>query len=212
VGALVPERARRIDDFIDRRGFWAVLYMRLAPGIPYHLVNYGAGLTRLRTRDMALGTVVGALPRTFAYVALGGSISDLGSPTAIAAIVLLAVTAAVGAWFSRREIVTGLRRGARTLGGMSYFRFVWIYSALECVLFTSLVVVWVGGISDDAKLVLGWAHGFGWILLCLLVLWGWFRRIFPGPLLAATVSPLGPLGALIGFEVLRLRRSRQLQS
>ena len=104
VGALIPERARRIDDFLDRRGFWAVLYIRLAPGIPYHLVNYGAGLTRLRVRDMAAATPIGALPRTFAYVALGGSLDDLGSPEAIAAVVLLVITAVVGAVIARRQI------------------------------------------------------------------------------------------------------------
>src|SRR4051794_13775477 len=104
VGALIPERARRVDDFIDRRGFWAVLYMRLAPGIPYHLVNYGAGLTRLRVRDMAGGTAIGALPRTFAYVALGGSLDDLGSPEAIAALALLVLTAVVGGVVARVQI------------------------------------------------------------------------------------------------------------
>jgi uncharacterized membrane protein YdjX (TVP38/TMEM64 family) len=104
VGALVPERARRIDDFLDRRGFWAVLYIRLAPGIPYHLVNYGAGLTRLPVRAMATATPIGALPRTFAYVALGGSLGDLGSPEAIAAIALLVVTAVVGGVIARRQI------------------------------------------------------------------------------------------------------------
>jgi uncharacterized membrane protein YdjX (TVP38/TMEM64 family) len=104
VGALIPERARRIDEFLERRGFWAVLYVRLAPGIPYHLVNYGAGLTRLRVRDMAAATPIGALPRTFAYVALGGSLDDLGSPEAIAAVVLLVVTAVVGALVARRQI------------------------------------------------------------------------------------------------------------
>lgn len=95
---------------------------------------------------------------------------------------------------------------------MTYFRFVRIYSAVECVLFASLLVVWLGKLSPEAKTVLGWAHGFGWIILCLLVLYGWARRIFPGLLLAATVSPLGPLGSLIGFEVLRLRRRRELVS
>jgi membrane protein DedA with SNARE-associated domain len=212
IGALVPERARRIDAAIERRGFVAVLYMRLAPGVPYHLVNYGAGLTRLRTRDMALGTVVGALPRTFAYVALGGSLGNLGSPKAIAAVILLVGAGAVGLWLSRREIVTGVRRGVRTLGAMDYYRFVRIYSAAECVLFVSLLVVWIGDLSPDARLVLGWAHGFGWIFLCLLVLYGWARRIFPGWLLAATVSPLGPAGALVGFEVLRHHGSRELVS
>ena len=90
---------------------------------------------------------------------------------------------------------------------MSYFQGVRLYSALEACVFTSLLVVWIGGLSEDAKQVLGWVHGFGWIALCLLVYAGAQRRIFPWPLLAATVSPLGPLGCTIGFEVL-LRRGR----
>ena len=101
---LLPERVRRIDDFIARRGFWAVLYMRLAPAIPYTLVNYGAGLTRLRLRDMAAGTAVGAAPRTFAWTALGGSIDDLGSPEAKAAIALLVAIALVGVVLARRQL------------------------------------------------------------------------------------------------------------
>src|SRR5215208_3693902 len=74
------------------------------------------------------------------------------------------------------------------------------------MVFTALLVVWIGKLDEGAKTVLGWVHGFGWIALCLLVFWGWVRRIFPGPLLAATVSPAGPLGALVGFEVLVRRR------
>jgi uncharacterized membrane protein len=89
---------------------------------------------------------------------------------------------------------------------VSYFQAVRLYAALESAVFTALLVVWLGELSADAKLVLGWVHGFGWIALCLLVAYGYVRRIFPGPLLAATVSPAGPLGALIGFEVLVRRR------
>jgi uncharacterized membrane protein YdjX (TVP38/TMEM64 family) len=103
VGRMLPERARRVDRFLERRGFWAVLYIRLAPGIPYTVVNYGAGLTRLRFRDMAAGTFIGGAPRTFAYVALGGSIQDIGSPESIAAIALLVLIAIVGAILARRE-------------------------------------------------------------------------------------------------------------
>jgi uncharacterized membrane protein len=89
---------------------------------------------------------------------------------------------------------------------VSYFQGVRLYAALESTVFCALLVVWIGELSEDAKLVLGWVHGFGWIALCLLVAWGYVRRIFPGPLLAATVSPAGPLGALIGFEFLVRRR------
>ncbi|MGH2839005.1 MAG: TVP38/TMEM64 family protein [Thermoleophilaceae bacterium] len=103
---LLPERVKRFDRFIEERGFWAVFYMRLAPAIPYNLVNYGAGLTSLRVRAMAAGTAVGALPRTFAWVALGGSLDDLGSPEAKVAIALLVVMAVLGALLARRQLAS----------------------------------------------------------------------------------------------------------
>jgi hypothetical protein len=43
----------------------------------------------------------------FAYVALGGSLSDLGSPEAIVAIVLLVTMGVVGALFVRRQLALG---------------------------------------------------------------------------------------------------------
>jgi uncharacterized membrane protein len=92
---------------------------------------------------------------------------------------------------------------------VTYFNAVRLYSALEATVFSTLLVVWIGGLDEHAKEVLGWVHGFGWIILCVLVYRGAVRRIFPWPLLAATVSPLGPLGCTIGFEVLlRRRRAR----
>jgi uncharacterized membrane protein YdjX (TVP38/TMEM64 family) len=104
VSRRLPARVRGVDAFLERRGFWAVFYIRIAPAIPYTLVNYGAGLTKLRFRDMAAGTAIGGAPRTFAYVALGGSLGDLSSPEAIVAISLLAVMAVAGIILGRREI------------------------------------------------------------------------------------------------------------
>ena len=101
---LLPERVKRFDRFIEQRGFWAVFYMRLTPGIPYNLVNYGAGLTRLRVSAMALGTLVGAAPRTYAWVALGGNLDNLGSTEARVAIGLLVAMAILGAFLARREL------------------------------------------------------------------------------------------------------------
>ena len=66
----------------------------------------------------------------------------------------------------------------------------------------SLIVTAIGGFSEQAELILGWTHGFGWILLCLLVAHGARRHIFPWWLLAATVSPLGPIGSTAGLEYL----------
>ena len=92
---------------------------------------------------------------------------------------------------------------------MSYFQAVRLYSAAELTIFTALVVVWVGGLSDHAKEILGWCHGFGWIGLCIAIALGCSRRVFPWPVLAAAVSPLGPLGSTIAIEIEAWRRRRQ---
>jgi hypothetical protein len=88
---------------------------------------------------------------------------------------------------------------------VSYFTAVRIYSAAELVVFSALLVVWIGGLDEDAKTVLGWVHGFGWIALCLLVFEGCRRRTFPWPVMAATVSPLGPLGSTAAIEFVARR-------
>jgi hypothetical protein len=100
-----------------------------------------------------------------------------------------------------------LRDPARTLRSVTYFQAVRLYSLIEVCIFTSLVVVAVGGFGDNAEMVLGWTHGIGWIVLCLLVAHGCRKRIFPWPLLAATVSPLGPVGSTAGLEYLARRRA-----
>jgi uncharacterized membrane protein len=89
---------------------------------------------------------------------------------------------------------------------VSYFTAVRIYSIVELCLFATLVAFAVGGWSQRAEAVLGWSHGFGWILLCLLVGAGAARGIFSWSVFAATVSPAGPLGSTIGIEWMARRR------
>jgi len=91
---------------------------------------------------------------------------------------------------------------------VSYFQVVRLYSFAEVCVFASLLVVAIGDLGESAEQVLGWTHGIGWIVLCVLVAYGCTRQIFPWPLLAATVSPLGPIGCTLGFEVLVRRPSR----
>jgi hypothetical protein len=89
---------------------------------------------------------------------------------------------------------------------VSYFTAVRLYSLAEVCVFTALLVVAIGGLGENLERVLGWTHGIGWIVLCLLVAYGCRRRTFPWTLLAATVSPLGPIGSSAGLEYLARRR------
>jgi hypothetical protein len=83
---------------------------------------------------------------------------------------------------------------------VSYFTAVRIYSIFELCLFATLVVLAIGGWSETAEMVFGWSHGVGWLILCGLVFYGATRGIFSWIVLAATVSPAGPLGSTIGIE------------
>ena len=103
VEAVAGPRVRALRGWIGERGFYAVLYARLAPGIPYNLVNYAAGLSPVRLGAFAAATAIGASPRAFAYAALGGHLGNLTSPTALVAIGLLIVMAIVGAILFRRS-------------------------------------------------------------------------------------------------------------
>jgi uncharacterized membrane protein YdjX (TVP38/TMEM64 family) len=100
---VAGRRVLAVRDAVSRRGFLAILYARILPGVPYNLVNYGAGLTTIPLAVFAGATALGAAPRAFAYTALGGSLDDLGSPEAIAAIVVLVLMAAGGVIAFRRS-------------------------------------------------------------------------------------------------------------
>ena len=86
---LAGPRIRALEELVSRRGFASVLYARIAPGVPYSLVNYAAGLTRIPLGVFAAATAIGTAPRAFAYTALGGSLGNLRSPEAAIAVAVL---------------------------------------------------------------------------------------------------------------------------
>jgi uncharacterized membrane protein YdjX (TVP38/TMEM64 family) len=105
-GSLLPDRVKPVEDFLTEHGTVAVMESRIVPLLPYGIVNFSAGLTTLRFREMALGTVVGAAPKVFAYTALGGSLADFGSAEGIAAVGLIVLLALAGALLVRHRVVT----------------------------------------------------------------------------------------------------------
>jgi uncharacterized membrane protein YdjX (TVP38/TMEM64 family) len=103
VEQLAGPRLRAFEALISRRGFLSVLYARIAPGVPYTLVNYAAGLTRIPLAVFAAATALGAAPRAFAYTALGGSLGNLRSPEAAVAVAVLVAMALAGVVLLARE-------------------------------------------------------------------------------------------------------------
>ena len=104
VMSLLGPRARRWREWLATNGFSAVLASRLTPGLPSGPVNYLAGLAGIRPRAFLAAVALGALPKTIAYVALGGALSDpLSAGGAFAA--ALFVAAAVGGVLVSRRLI-----------------------------------------------------------------------------------------------------------
>ncbi len=104
VEELSGDRVRVVQDWIAARGFLAVLYARILPLMPFTLVNYAAGLTRVRLLVFAAATAIGCAPRAFAYVALGGSLDDLDSPEALIAFGVLVAMGLGGLAVASRDV------------------------------------------------------------------------------------------------------------
>jgi uncharacterized membrane protein YdjX (TVP38/TMEM64 family) len=112
VHSLLGPRGTRWKTWLAANGFSAVLACRLTPGTPSGLVNYVAGVAGVRLYALLGAVALGALPKTVAYVALGGALSDPLSSRAALAVALYVGAAAGGALIARRLIRSRPDRGA----------------------------------------------------------------------------------------------------
>jgi hypothetical protein len=78
-------------------------------------------------------------------------------------------------------------------------------SWFESALFAALLVFWLAPGFDHETFVFGLSHGIGYIALCLLIFAAILRREVPWPLLAASLTPVGPFGTVIGVELIERR-------
>jgi len=104
VHSLLGPRGTRWQTWLAANGFSAVLACRLAPGAPSGLVNYLAGLAGVHPRALLGAVALGALPKTIAYVALGGALSAPFSVHGLLAITLYAGTALAGVLLARHQV------------------------------------------------------------------------------------------------------------
>jgi len=83
-----------LDEQAATHGFQVIFYLRLIPLVPFNVLDYVAGISKVGTRDYILGTFLGIIPGTFAYVYLGSALTNIYSwqfAGAVGLLVLLAV-------------------------------------------------------------------------------------------------------------------------
>jgi hypothetical protein len=86
------------------------------------------------------------------------------------------------------------------------FGWVKLASYVELALFGSLLVVWLAPGLHGPTSILGLAHGLGFIALALLIWAAILRHEAPYTLLAATLTPVGPVGSVIAIHHIERRQ------
>ena len=69
-------RFAAIDEAVGESGFKIVFLLRLSPVLPFNLLNFALGLTRVSLRDYVLASFLGMLPGTLLYVYLGSLVTS----------------------------------------------------------------------------------------------------------------------------------------
>ncbi len=82
--------------------------------------------------------------------------------------------------------------------------FVWVkrLSWIELAIFSALIFFWLAPGFKTETMVFGWAHGLGFVCLCIVIWVACVRRETPYTLLAATLTPVGPVGSVIGIGLI----------
>lgn len=85
--------------------------------------------------------------------------------------------------------------------------FAWVKRAswVELAFFSGLMFFWLAPGFETETMIFGWAHGLGFIGLSVLIWVACVRREAPYTLLAATLTPVGPVGSVIGIELIERR-------
>jgi uncharacterized membrane protein YdjX (TVP38/TMEM64 family) len=75
---LIGEKwLNRIDKWVERNGAPAIFFTRLIPIIPFDLISYMAGITKLEFKYYLLATVFGAFPRSLILAVIGVSMKEI---------------------------------------------------------------------------------------------------------------------------------------
>jgi uncharacterized membrane protein YdjX (TVP38/TMEM64 family) len=109
---------KKLKTGVEKGGWEFVAFVRLVPVIPYNLLNYALGLTRIGLAPYVLATFVFMLPATAVYVYAGwaGGEALVGEGTLSQTLVrVLVALSALGALAVLPRLVVRLTRRRRTL-------------------------------------------------------------------------------------------------
>lgn len=80
VEKLIKGKASYFENGIEKNGFLLILILRLIPLVPFDIISYGSGLSKIKYKDFILATAIGVIPGVLVYINLGDKALDIRSP------------------------------------------------------------------------------------------------------------------------------------
>lgn len=89
VDKLVHGKGKWFEDGVEKRGFLIIFMLRLIPLVPFDIISYGAGLSKIKFKDFMPATILGIIPGVLVFTNLGDKSLEVTSPQFILAVGLL---------------------------------------------------------------------------------------------------------------------------
>lgn len=108
---LSPIWQQRLQNLNSTGGFALLVILRLIPAVPYNLINYAFGLTAMSWRTYIIGSAIGIIPGTLAFINIGDKALDVTSPDFWIAIALLILLLAITGFLGKRVFPQNNKNG-----------------------------------------------------------------------------------------------------
>lgn len=93
---------KKYEERFFSQGLKTVIFLRLVPLFPFNALNYLLGVTHVKTKDYIIGTSIGIIPGTVAFVYFGESLAMLSVVNIIFACIAIIGLVYLGKYYERK--------------------------------------------------------------------------------------------------------------
>jgi uncharacterized membrane protein YdjX (TVP38/TMEM64 family) len=70
-------KLKGLDELLEKKGFVTILFFRLIPLVPYEVLNYAGGFSKIKFRDYFFATFLGIIPGVVISAFFGGALGEV---------------------------------------------------------------------------------------------------------------------------------------
>lgn len=79
IDKMLKGKFKDLDEKLANNGFMTILFFRVIPLVPYEVLNYAGGLSRIKFKDYFFATFLGLIPGVIVSAFFGGSLGEIKS-------------------------------------------------------------------------------------------------------------------------------------